>query len=166
VQDQVPRSLLNHINGNAFYNLKHPLLRAIVKQLEEEAHTAANSIPYDYRIAQMVDEVLTGEQPGFFAGDYSSSRLPDHFTAFMEQFDLEQVIRETQLIGDYSSTNILSSQVRPQEVVIHGAHVMESWNRTRLGVSKTPIQGTSFKSTLCFLSYLTHSTWTSSFYRM
>ena len=94
-----------------------------MKQLEDEARTVANLIPYDYRIAQMVEEVLMGEVPELFAGEDSYTRLPDHFTAFMEQFDLERVIRETQLIGDYSSTNILSSQLRPQEVVIHGARV-------------------------------------------
>ena len=61
LQDQVPWSLLNHINGNAFYNLTHPLLQAIVQQLENESGTAANSIPYDYRISQMVEEVQTGQ---------------------------------------------------------------------------------------------------------
>ena len=144
LDDQIPWSLLNHINGNAVYNLNHPLLRAIVEQLENEARTAANLIPYDYRIAQMVEEVLTGEEPGFFAGQDSYARLPDHFTTYMEQFDLERVIRETKLIGDYSSTNILSSQLRPQEVVIHGARVMESWNKTRLGVSNIPMHAVNF----------------------
>jgi hypothetical protein len=137
LQDQVPWSLLNHINGNAFYNLTHPLLQAIVQQLENESGTAANSIPYDYRISQMVEEVQTGQEPGFFFAENSTEalRLPDHFVDVMKQYDLEQVIRETPRIGDYASTNILTLQLRPEEVVIHGARIMDSWDNMILGVS-------------------------------
>jgi len=128
-------ALVNHINGNAFYNLTHPLLEAIVQQLEDEAGTAANSIPFDYRIAQMVEEVETGEVPMFFTITGNDGALPEDLINVMSAFDLEQLIRETPLMGDYARTNMLPSLIDDDEVVIHGARMFETWDNSMLGVS-------------------------------
>lgn len=92
------------------YNLSHPLLEVIVQQLEKEAGTVANSIPYDYRIAQMIEEVQTGMVPSFLADDGDvPHRLPRHFIHSMSKFDLDALIRETSVIGNYASTHMVPS---------------------------------------------------------
>mmetsp|Transcript_61832 Transcript_61832/g.170980 ORF Transcript_61832/g.170980 Transcript_61832/m.170980 type:complete len:224 (-) Transcript_61832:215-886(-) len=125
--DQLPWALVNHINGNAMYNLSHPLLEVIVRQLENEAGTVANSIPYDYRIAQMIEEVQTGMVPSFFADDRGiPHRLPRHFIHSMSKFDLDALIRETSVIGNYASTHMVPSYLTQHEVVVHGANMLAS----------------------------------------
>lgn len=141
--NELPQALVNHINGNAFYNLTHPLLEAIVEQLENEAGTAANSMPYDYRIAQMVEEVETDEVPMFFTLIGNDNAVPQEFTEFMSAFDLEELIRDTPLMGDYSRTNMLPSLIGDDEVVIHGARMFAPWDSSNLGVS-TNLQFCSF----------------------
>jgi hypothetical protein len=128
---------VNHINGNAIYNLSSPFLEVIVEQLESEASTVANSIPYDYRIAQIIEEVQTGQGPSFGWAENNGEehRLPRSFVDWMGQFDLESLIRETSVIGNYASTHIVSSYLSQEEVVIHGASMLVSWDSTRLGVS-------------------------------
>ncbi len=129
--------MINHINGNAIYNLRHPLLEVIVQQLEDEAQGVTNAVPYDYRIGQMIEEVQTGVLPDFSFTKIGEKglELPDTVVSLMMQFDLEHDIRETPLIGDYSSTNMLPSQLKSQEVIVHGANILSSWDAGRLGVS-------------------------------
>lgn len=55
-RDQMPTALLEHINGNAVYNVTHPLTEHYVAELKEEELTYFNAIPYDYRISQMISE--------------------------------------------------------------------------------------------------------------
>ena len=128
------------MNGNAFYNLAHPLLEAIVQQLEDEAGTPANSIPYDYRIAQMVEEVQTGKAPLFFTWAGNDHTLPRELFDFMSRFDLEQLIRETPLMGNYASTNMLPSLIGHDELIIHGARMFAPWDSSTLGVSPNMVQ--------------------------
>ena len=135
--NELPQALVNHINGNAFYNLTHPLLEAIVQQLENEAGTAANSIPYDYRISQMVEEVETGEVPMFFTliGGDEEEDIPQDFVDLVSAYDLKELIRDSRLMGDYARTNMLPSLIGDDEVVIHGARMYAPWDSLTLGVS-------------------------------
>lgn len=139
---QLPWSLLNHINGNAFYNLSHPVLNTIIEQLEKEADTDANSVPFDYRIAQLVEEVQTGLAPVFFLRNKETEdrALSANFISSMAPFNLNQLIRETPLIGNYASSNVLTSSLNPLEVVIHGARLLQYWDHAKLGVRRTMTQ--------------------------
>ncbi len=87
----------------------------------------------------MVEEAQSGIVTTFSlatSGDIEH-RLPEHLVAMMLQFDLDLVIRETLLIGDYSSTNLVPSQLTSNEVVIHGAKMRSSWDIVTPGVSVT-----------------------------
>eukprot|EP00934_Nitzschia_sp_Nitz4_P003863 Nitzschia sp. Nitz4//scaffold121_size67750//7105//9512//NITZ4_006060-RA/size67750-augustus-gene-0.119-mRNA-1//1//CDS//3329534327//3853//frame0 len=130
--DKLPWSLVNHINGNAVYNLTHPLFLAFVEELEDEADTVANFIPYDYRIAQMIEEVHTGVSPKF-GKDGSNYSLPSRFVEQMSLFDLNHLVRETSAIGNYASTNLVPSYYDDFEVIIHGAKMRSPWEDTQLG---------------------------------
>ena len=55
-KDQMPKALVEHINGNAVYNVTHPLTEHYIEELKQEELTYFNAIPYDYRISQMITE--------------------------------------------------------------------------------------------------------------
>jgi hypothetical protein len=134
----LPSSLVNHINGNAIYNLTHPLFNRLVTQLELESTTIANSIPYDYRISQIVEECQTSVKPSFplsGSGVDPAPALSDKFFELSEQFDLDDIIREVPVIGNYASTNMLTSYLDDRETVIHGAKLRSFWDDSKVGVS-------------------------------
>jgi hypothetical protein len=125
------------MNGNAIYNLSHPVLDRLVTELEEEALTVANSIPYDYRISQIVEEVKTGTKPSFpvYSEDDPTPALSYDFIDWMRTFDLAGIIKETPLIGNYASTNMVPAYFDTREVVVHGASLRSPWDDKQLGVS-------------------------------
>ena len=133
----LPFALVNHINGNAIYNLNHPLFNEIVYELEIESSTAANSIPFDYRISQMILEAQRGITTTFH--DYANSNLTSmengRFNSWKERFDLEKSVRETSVIGNYASTNMVPEYFDVTEFVVHGAKIRSAWENNRVGVS-------------------------------
>ena len=58
--DSLEIPLLNHINGNAVYNISHPLMQLMLGQLEIEADQMYNFIPFDLRMGQMWTEGALG----------------------------------------------------------------------------------------------------------
>jgi hypothetical protein len=134
----LPSSLVNHINGNAIYNLTHPFFNRVLEELEVEASTTANSIPYDYRTSQIIEEVKTGVKASFFPyfEERASSPVSEEFVLWAKQFDLDEIIKEVPAIGNYASTNIVPSYVDAREAVIHGAILRSSWDADKLGVSE------------------------------
>jgi len=61
--DPLPRINANRTTGNYIYNLSHPLLDAFASQLEVEAPSPYNSIPFDERLVQLLEEGKTGAVP-------------------------------------------------------------------------------------------------------
>lgn len=45
-RDLMPQALLDHINGNAVYNLTSPLFQVLLNELNEEAGTEWDAVPY------------------------------------------------------------------------------------------------------------------------
>ena len=137
--DQLPLSLVSHINGNAIYNISHPLLTILVNRLEEEANTPYNAIPYDYRISQIMVETETGiipEIPEKIWNEQKENGWEKYlkpieiFVDSVEKFIPENPLKETKLIANYAATYVLSSHIG-NEVIIHGATVHEEWNRAK-----------------------------------
>ena len=46
-RSSLPFALQHHINGNAVYNLSHPLLPLMLDQLEEETSQPLHAVPYE-----------------------------------------------------------------------------------------------------------------------
>lgn len=115
----------------------------MVEQLEAEAETVANTIPYDYRISQIVDEVQSGQAPSFSQGeeDGEEYHLPATFVSLMMAYDLRNLIRETLVIGNYASTNMVPSYFDQHEVVVHGASILVPWDNTKVGVRMRQFEG-------------------------
>jgi len=121
-----PISLLNHINGNAIYNTSHPLLERLVGQLEVEAPCPYNSIPYDYRMSQMITEGALGIVPKLapkimLNEDGENITLSDNTEMFKRWWDAykdNNPIKETPIIHNYAATNLIPRHLGP-EYVIH-----------------------------------------------
>lgn len=45
-KDNMPQALLDHINGNAVYNLTNPFFRVMLDELKEEAGSPWEAVPY------------------------------------------------------------------------------------------------------------------------
>ena len=120
-------ALANQINGNAIYNLSHPLFNRIVEALESEADTAGNSVAYDFRLSQIIDEAKGGAQA-------LSLPTANYSAVFADFENIDDAIRETTLIGNYAGMNMLKSLLNPKEAIIHGAKIHLPWSRDLLGV--------------------------------
>lgn len=134
----MPASLLNHINGNAIYNLTSPLFGFLVDQLELEADSVENSVPYDHRIAQIILEANGGPIPTFspyLLAKYPTRQLSKDIKLHAREIEL--AVRETPIIGNYASTNIVKAYINSSEAIIHGAFLRNSWDSAKLGVSRT-----------------------------
>ena len=112
----------------------------IVDELEEEAPTVANFIPYDYRMEQIMQEGRTGIAPEFPDGSATTPFLHKtaRFQTWMQEYDHNGSeggpIKEATKIGNYAATNMLPIHFGEKEVVIHGATMYEPWNSKEMGV--------------------------------
>lgn len=102
ILEYVPPSLRYHINGNAVYNNSHPLFKTMIDSLEQDVRLSSSigkpSVPYDLRLS----ELFYQKYPHLFRG-------------------------QSQSIGNYAATNIISEFLRPNEAIIHGATFFERY---------------------------------------
>ena len=145
---QLPAPLISHLNGNAVYNLKHPLLNVIVSKLESEIGTAGNAVPFDYRIAQVLHEAQTGSSPDFPTYDgftVGARRIPlpeplradsDSFAVWMRYLGrLGELFRDTSVLANYARTNMVPDLFDRDAYIVHGAVLFDRWDHSKMGVS-------------------------------
>ncbi len=96
---EVHPSLKNHINGNAVYNSSHPKMRFLINRLEEDHHTDDRSVPFDYRISQIIYE--HGYDNSYYNG-------------------------RSDVIGNYAATNMIP-ELFGNEYIVHGARIYNKW---------------------------------------
>ena len=158
---------MNHINGNALYNLTHPLLEELVSKLESEATTMANTVPFDYRISQLLYESETGNKPTFHnyyqnvdisitiggtsnnkdngdgeEEDTSSSLVRSWSTTY----DFDVAIQDIPVIGNYARTNLIEDMIDDNAYIVHGANMLSKWDTTTMGVSNESSGFSAFAS--------------------
>jgi hypothetical protein len=134
--------LIHHINGNAIYNTSHPLLERLVGQLEVEAPCPYNSIPYDYRMSQMVVEGAMGIVPELApkimlneeGENITLSNNTEMFTKWWDMHQDEKPFKETPVIHNYAATNLIPRHLGP-EYIIHGAKLYAPWNPTKTSIT-------------------------------
>jgi len=143
----LPLSLQHHINGNALYNLKHPLTHLLLSQLKEEADTPFNAVSYDYRISQILVEGMLGirpELPPGIAKEWQKERgleVPSYkkrFRKWEHQLgeDYFDAIRQSTVIANYAMSNILTSHLENETYsIIHGARIFKPWDRTKYDIT-------------------------------
>lgn len=148
-KDKLPLALVNHINGNAVYNLTHPFIGRIVNQMKSEAQTPFNSVPYDYRISQIAYEGSHGIVPDLNIGllrnhkdDFgsfddsendvimSSSVLANNtkkFNRWWTLYDGNTSMKESKIISNFAATNVLERHLSDASI-IHGANMFSPWD--------------------------------------
>jgi len=134
-KDDLPLALKEHINGNAAYNLTHPLMQAILDELDAEAGTYFNAIPFDYRISQMITEGSTGTDSPFPFPSMSDENggpivLPDKmqmFQGWWEKWGSEDPYKKSMVIANLAATNFLPHDLG-DEPIVHGNKPYQPWN--------------------------------------
>lgn len=107
-----------------------------MEQLESEANHVENSVAFDYRIAQILDEAEFGIRPPFPPSFLSTHPTTDVSDAIKESVEeIRASILETPVIGNYATTNMVKSYLNDAEVIIHGAMMRGTWDKNVLGVS-------------------------------
>ena len=142
-KDVMAPSLLNHINGNAIYNITHPLFQRYHKELKKEAGTKFAAVPYDYRISQMVHEGRYGTQPEFpfpwMRHHLSGKRIElhkkpqlvtywkNHGGADLDEQDAAYPIKESDVLANFGEGNFLQEHVG-NAALVHGMNVYRPHN--------------------------------------
>lgn len=105
-----------------------------------EAKTVANSIPYDYRISQMIEEATTGVAPSFnpYPGTDPLPSKSEKLQSWSNMFDLNEVVREVSVFGNYANTNMVRAYLDDREFIMHGANMYSEWSDREIGVSYLP----------------------------
>ena len=116
---------MNHINGNAVYNVTHPFLNLLTQQLDDGTGTKYNTIPYDYRISQILIEGSLRIIPEIpkniaFKTEYSAhidfQGNTDKFIAWNDMFMIgsdgqNNLTKETGVISNYAATNMVPEYI-------------------------------------------------------
>ncbi len=142
-RSSLPLPLLHHINGNAVYNLRHPLVQFILQQLwnERERREVYHGISYDYRISQILLEGFLGITPNLPGGvvkqwklEHAGQEVRNNKNDFGEAWrkygviDGAMSIRRSKVIQNFSGTNLLRRHVEESGAsLIHGANFYHSW---------------------------------------
>jgi hypothetical protein len=144
-RSSLPIALQHHLNGNAVYNLKHPLMKFLLKQLWEERETIYNAVPYDYRISQILVQGFLGEDPELPKDIMSKEDLAlelhdgkDRMREFKKMWDRygivdgEAVMRESKVIRNLVGSPLLPRQLKTIEAsLVHGAVFYTGWEKFR-----------------------------------
>jgi len=150
-RSNLPLALLNHMNGNAVYNLRHPLFHFLLIHLrkEQSRSEAHHSIPYDYRISQILLEGFLGEKPDLAPAivdqwkiDNGKTEITNNKKEFRSAWDSFGVyngvasVRESKVIKNFSGCNLLQRHIDESESsLIHGAKVFHGWKETNREIS-------------------------------
>jgi hypothetical protein len=131
---ELPSALRLHLNGNTIYNTSNPVFQRLLKVLESEVGTTGSAVAYDFRLSQIVQEVKTGEKAALEFSDSDLPSPPPYTNLFhgLNDFQWDDVLKETSLIGNYATTNMVDSYL-DQEAIIHGAVMHLPWNSKVLG---------------------------------
>lgn len=129
----MPASLVNHINGNALYNITHPLFTHVLQELKREENTEFQAIPYDYRISQIIQEGMHGTPPEFpfplmKRADGSEYKLPakkNKFRRWWKQYGDDEPVKESRLISNLADSNYLLKHLGGQEALVHGTNIYQ-----------------------------------------
>ena len=139
----LPLALQHHINGNALYNLSHPLLEEILNQLQEESDLPLHAVPYDYRISQILVEGMMGVLPDLpwpIVDEWSKEtgrKMKSNTKKFQHLWKKyvksdQRVIKESKVITNYAGSTLLPDQIaREKASLIHGASYYTPLNKTK-----------------------------------
>ena len=138
----LPIALQHHINGNAMYNLQHPMTSFLFDQLEQEKKSVFNAIPYDYRISQILTQGFLGIEAQLpldvIVADerkYYSNLNRNATRKFKKAWDMyatkdgNNVVRQSKIIQNFVGSPLLPRDRRNiNSSLIHGAKLYSDWH--------------------------------------
>ena len=139
------------MNGNAHYNMTHPLFLHLLSELNAEAGSHYSAIPYDYRISQMITEGRDGVPPEFpfpdmkdpdTGGSIILAAKGDKFRRWWDLYgptnaltspDGLSPMKESSVIANFAATDYLDEHLPTgkddsEGVVVHGKGGWRQWN--------------------------------------
>ena len=140
MEDAISPSLLNHLNGNSVYNVTHPLMRKFLVELQREAGSEFEAVPYDYRISQMVHEGKYGIAPEFpfpwltkEDGNNVELATKSRYGKWDELREdvMESPLKESQVLANFAESNYLEEHISELDytpALVHGLNVFKTWN--------------------------------------
>jgi hypothetical protein len=122
-----------HTPGNAVYNVSHPLTNKILTQLELEAGSLHNVIPFDLRIAQMWMEGSKGHYDSVVLTSNRVIEYPESsiglFRSWWSAPDSARAMKDSQVLANYAATPMPSRFIDKEAAIIHGASVYDEINK-------------------------------------
>ena len=129
-RDKIPVALREHVNGNAVYNLKNPLLNDVVKELEQEQDNYFKAVPYDYRISQIAMEASQGVAstfpfPTLLTNIDESQLLPHKQAHFKDMWKhhakaAKTFIVQSKVVANYGINHAVHDKVVGGFAIVHG----------------------------------------------
>jgi len=146
----LPISLRNHLNGNALYNITHPLFINVLRQLKLESDTPYHAVPYDYRISQILTEGILGTPPDLPNAivetwkKETGRELPNYSENFRQWWDLygRNSMRESKVIANYAGAKLLPEDLKDEDAsLIHGAEHYLPWDGKKYDITLVVSEG-------------------------
>ena len=111
---RMPHALVEHINGNAIYNLTSPLLNRMVRELETESSGLYNAVAYDYRLSQIFFEASSSISSKFPLPRLYGSSDPEvatpskmaKFRAWWEEMGYTGFFKQSKVVANFGLKNI------------------------------------------------------------
>jgi hypothetical protein len=152
-EEKLPLPLLHHINGNAIYNVSHPLMQLMLEQLSLEASGLWNMIPFDLRMGQMWLEGTLQVAEDMLPSSWNGTALAEgstwgdntaKFEGWWKQHGMHYhsgggkmmtipAMQESSLIKNYAATNMLKEYFEGTETITHGANMYNRWDHSAHG---------------------------------
>ena len=136
-RQNIPSALMNHLNGNSFYNLSSVYMNSLVSQLDEESTTQASSIPFDYRLSQ-IHELAVQQVKKLATDSPNSSKIPRPFISKMQsllskEFGGTEAMKGTAYIETYAGTAITKSMIPQEAVIRHSGILFDEFDSAKMG---------------------------------
>ena len=137
--NQLSTDVLHHINGNGVYNVTDPMLLEMMSELEAEAKTIFNAVPFDLRLSQMMLEGASGKPcPFMFNSKKHNVTLPDKSAKFVQLWEDHGGSSYGPVKESHVITNRASHVYMPQDldeyILVHGKKIYLPWSRQVNGV--------------------------------
>ena len=137
--NQLSTDVLHHINGNGVYNVTDPMLLEMMSELEAEAKTIFNAVPFDLRLSQMMFEGASGKPcPFMFNSKKHNVILPDKSAKFVQLWEDHGgssygPVKESHVITNRGS-HVYMPQDLDEYILVHGKKIYLPWSRQVNGV--------------------------------
>lgn len=135
--DSMSQLIRNVTCGNDIYNVSDSLLEAFVGQLEVEAPSPYNSVPYNFRLVQLLEEGRTGNvpvlPPKLLLNEEGRNIILSNNTLMLRKWvtryseQNSSPFKDTTILRSNGPINIIRSDLGTEHI-IHASKLYDSWS--------------------------------------